>query len=143
MRQRNICCFFCPQAAPMAVKIWRLVRSIIKTVVIAQCENECISLSVPSLVRAQFTTVAKHFKGSFPNRPYTRGEEMRAAKSPQVHWIVTRNMNQYSFISPQVPPFQPSHRFIKNSPYYIVLGDGYIWMIANHYYETNKCSDCS
>jgi len=35
-------------------------------VMVAQWENECISLSVPSAARVQFLAVAEHFKGFFP-----------------------------------------------------------------------------
>jgi len=99
----------CPLHARVMIAQWEnecISLSVLSVarVMIAQWESECISLSVLSMARVQFPAVAKSFKGFFPGWSHRLGEEMGTAKSLQAHWKDMRNMKQYTFFCPQVPP---------------------------------------
>ena len=67
-----------------------------KSVIIAQWQNECISLSILSEALVRLPFVAE----CFPGCSHNFREVMGAAKSSLAHWKDTRNAKQNSFLCP-------------------------------------------
>jgi len=74
----------------------------IKSVLVAQWENECISLSVLPMARVQHPGLAKYFKGFVPGWSRMLGKEMDIARMPQTHWKDMRNKKQHRKIPIQI-----------------------------------------